>query len=64
VTARLAVEAGASFGWCKYVTDNGGTIAIDTFGASAPAKELFQHYGFTVENIVEHAQQLARGQPA
>jgi transketolase len=61
VTARLAVEAGASFGWCKYVTDHGRTIAVDTFGASAPAKEVFRHYGFTVENIVEHARQLVRG---
>jgi transketolase len=61
VTARLAVEAGASFGWCKYVTDHGRTITIDTFGASAPAKEIFQHHGFTVANIVEHARQLVRG---
>jgi transketolase len=60
VTARLAVEAGASFGWCKYVTDHGRTIAVDTFGASAPAQEVFRHYGFTVENIVEHARQLVR----
>jgi transketolase len=61
VTARLAVEAGASFGWCKYVTDDGRTITRDTFGASAPARELFQHYGFTVENVVAHAKQLAGG---
>ena len=60
VTARLAVEAGASLGWCRYVTDRGGTITIDEFGASAPAKELFQHYGFTVENVVDHARSLLR----
>jgi transketolase len=58
VTARLAVEAGAALGWCQYVTDHGGTITINKFGASAPAKELFQHYGFTVENIVDHAGRL------
>jgi transketolase len=58
VTARLAVEAGAALGWCQYVTDHGGTITINEFGASAPAKELFQHYGFTVENIVNHAKRL------
>jgi transketolase len=58
VTARLAVEAGAALGWCKYVTDHGGTITINKFGASAPAKDLFQHYGFTVENIVDHAGRL------
>ena len=60
VTARLAVEAGASLGWCKYVTDRGDTITIDRFGASAPAKELFKHYGFTVENIVDHARALVQ----
>jgi len=60
VTARLAVEAGAALGWCKYVTDRGGTITINEFGASAPAKELFKHYGFTVENIIDHAKALVQ----
>jgi transketolase len=59
VTARIAVEAGASFGWCKYVTDHGATITIDRFGASAPARENFKHFGFTVENIVDRARKLA-----
>lgn len=58
VTARIAVEAGASLGWCKYVTDHGVTITIDRFGASAPAKENFKHLGFTAENIVNQARQL------
>jgi transketolase len=58
VTARLAVEAGAALGWCKYVTDRGDTITIDEFGASAPAQELFRHYGFTVENIIDRARAL------
>jgi len=58
VTARIAVEAGASFGWCKYVTDHGATITIDRFGASAPAKENFKRFGFTVDNIVDHARRL------
>jgi transketolase len=52
VTARLAVEAASSFGWCKYVTDHGRTIMIDQFGASAPAKENFKRFGFTVENVI------------
>jgi transketolase len=60
VTARLAVEAGASLGWCQYVTDHGSTITIDQFGASAPAKEVFQHYGFTVQNVVDHARKLVQ----
>jgi len=58
VTARVAVEAGASLGWCKYVTDHGVTITIDRFGASAPAKENFKHFGFTVDNVVDHARKL------
>lgn len=53
VRARLAVEAGATFGWHKYVGLDGDIIGIDRFGASAPAKELFKEFGFTVENIVQ-----------
>jgi transketolase len=60
VTARLAVEAGAALGWCKYVTDRGDTITINEFGASAPAQELFRHYGFTVENIIDRARALVQ----
>ena len=60
VTARIAVEAGASLGWCKYVTDHGTTITIDHFGASAPAKENFKHFGFTADNIVDHARKLVQ----
>jgi transketolase len=58
VTARLAVEAATSFGWCRYVTDHGSTITIDRFGASASARENFKRYGFTVENIVNRARDL------
>ncbi|MCL5281210.1 MAG: transketolase [Planctomycetes bacterium] len=60
VTARLAVEAGAALGWCQYVTDHGDTITLHEFGASAPAKVVFQHYGFTVENVVDHAKTLVQ----
>jgi transketolase len=60
VTARLAVEAGAALGWCKYVTDHGSTITIDRFGASAPAQEIFQHYGFTTENVISRVRQLVQ----
>ncbi len=58
VTARLAVEAGSSFGWHEWVGDRGGIIALDHFGASAPAGELFKHFGFTVENVVSKAREL------
>ena len=52
VTARVAVEAGVTQGWYKYVGLNGKVVGIDTFGESAPAGVLFKHFGFTVENVV------------
>lgn len=55
VTARLAIEAGATMCWYKYVGTDGDVLGIDTFGASAPAKKLFEKYGFTVENVVAKA---------
>jgi len=58
VEARLAVEAGSSFGWREWVGDRGGVIAVDRFGASAPAGEIFKHYGFTVENVVARAKEI------
>ena len=52
---RVAVEAGATDGWCKYVgtcdDPTGRVVGIDTFGESAPASVLFRHFGFTVENV-------------
>jgi transketolase len=57
-TTRLAVEAGSSFGWHEWVGDRGGIIALDRFGASAPAGELFKQFGFTVENVVTTARKL------
>ena len=50
VTKRLAIEAGTSFGWGKYVGLAGKTLTIDTWGASAPGDRIFKEYGFTVEN--------------
>lgn len=55
---RLAVEAGSSLGWCKYVTEEGDVIAVDKFGESAPGEEVFKEYGFTVENVVKKAKAL------
>ncbi len=51
VTARVAVEAAVTDGWWKYVGTNGKVIGIDTFGESAPADQLFKHFGFTAENV-------------
>ena len=50
---RVAVEAGVTDFWRKYVGLEGAVVGIDTFGESAPAGELFKHFGFTVENVVK-----------
>ncbi|MEF9894949.1 MAG: transketolase [Clostridia bacterium] len=55
VRARVAVEAGVAQGWEKYVGLDGEIIAMQGFGASAPSKLLFPHFGFTIENVVEKA---------
>ena len=52
VKARVAVEAGVSDGWYKYVGSDGRVVGIHTFGASAPAKDVFTYFGFTVDNVV------------
>jgi transketolase len=57
VTARVAVEQASSFGWNQYVGPQGGLVAMRTFGASAPLKELQKKFGFTVENVVQAARQ-------
>jgi transketolase len=60
VRARLAVEAGAAQGWERWVGDGGAVIAMDRFGASAPAKVLLEQFGFTVENVIAKARELLR----
>jgi transketolase len=59
--ARLAVEAGATQGWCKYVGGAGDVIGVDRFGASAPGDVVMREYGFTVENVCERAMALVPG---
>jgi transketolase len=56
VNARVAIEAGATLGWYKYVGTEGAVIGIDHFGASADAETLFTEFGITVSAIVEAAQ--------
>ena len=63
VRKRLAVEAGSPIGWHKYTTDEGGILAMNRFGESAPAEELFPKFGFTVENVVKRAQGVLNGHP-
>ncbi len=59
VTARVAVEAAVTDSWYKYVGLNGKVVGIDTFGESAPADELFKHFGFTTENVVDAINSVA-----
>ena len=58
VKARLAIEAGVSLGWSKYVGDAGDTLTVDRFGESAPAEDVFRDFGFTVENVIRKAKRL------
>ena len=53
---RVSIEAGTSWGWERYTMANGLRIGLDRFGASAPAPDLFQHFGFTVDAIVPRIQ--------
>jgi transketolase len=55
---RLAVEMASPMGWHKYTTDEGDMLGMETFGESAPAEELYKHFGFTVENVVKRAKAL------
>ncbi|AUI86992.1 transketolase [Vibrio azureus] len=58
VTARIAIEAGIADFWYKYVGFDGRIIGMTTFGESAPASQLFEMFGFTVENVVNTANEL------
>lgn len=55
ITARVAVEAGATFGWERYVGDHGTVIGLNRFGASAPYKVIFQNLGLTAEAVAAAA---------
>ena len=58
IRARLAVEAGVTQGWSKYVGLDGDVIGLDRFGASAPYTVIFEKLGFTVDNVVARAKRL------
>jgi transketolase len=53
ITARLAVEAGRSIGWERWVGPHGDILSVDRFGASAPGEVVMKEYGFTIEHVVE-----------
>ena len=58
VSARVAIEAGVTEGWWRFVGTQGRVIGLDRFGESAPASELFEHFGFTTENVVAVAKDV------
>ncbi|HEY2274519.1 MAG TPA: transketolase [Steroidobacteraceae bacterium] len=58
VTRRLAVEAGATQSWWRYVGSTGAVLGIDRFGASGKGADVFAHFGFTADNIAQHIRAL------
>ena len=64
VHARLAVEAGVTQGWHRYVGDQGDVIGVDRFGASAPGPVVMREYGFTVEHVCTRARDLLKRKDA
>ncbi len=58
VQARVSIEAASTFGWERYVGPNGAMVGMHTFGASAPAKDVFEHLGITTERLVETAREV------
>ena len=57
---KVVVEAASSFGWDKYVAGNGTVIGLDHFGASAPAGDLYKHFGITPEAVVTAVENCIR----
>jgi len=60
ITARLAIEAGVSFGWHRWVGERGVILGVDHFGASAPYEQIYQGFGLTVERVVAEGLRLVR----
>jgi transketolase len=60
VGARVSVEAGITMGWERWIGSAGHAIGLDRFGASAPAEELFDRFGFNVDNVAAHVRRLVR----
>ena len=58
VSSKLAIEAGTALGWEQFIGENGDTITVDKFGTSAPYKDAFADYGFTVRNIVKKTKDI------
>jgi transketolase len=56
--ARVSVEAGSTLGWERWVGDHGATVGMKGFGASGPYKDLYEHFGFTPENVARQAREV------
>ncbi len=63
VRARVAIEAGATFGWDRYVGADGAVVGLDRFGASAPYKAIYEHLGLTAEAVAAAALRVLDGKP-
>jgi len=58
VRARVSIEAGTTFGWSRWVGDQGISIGVDRFGASAPAERIYEEYGLTPAAVVAAVKKL------
>ena len=58
VPVRVSIEAGVTFGWDKWVGEEGFSIGVDKYGASAPAEVVMEHYGITAAHVVEQVKRL------
>ena len=54
----ITIEAASTLGWVKFITKKGLTFGIDTFGKSAPYKDIYKHFGLTAENIIKKTKKL------
>ena len=59
-TARVVIEAGVTASWWRYAGPSGRIIGLDRFGESAPAEELFEHFGFSTSNVVAVAKNVLK----
>ncbi|MGB6555208.1 MAG: hypothetical protein WBE78_17075, partial [Candidatus Binataceae bacterium] len=60
IRKRLAIEAGVPMCWYQWVGLDGSVVGMTTFGASGPSADVMKHFGFTVENVVNHALELLK----
>ncbi|MEE8204478.1 MAG: transketolase C-terminal domain-containing protein, partial [Dehalococcoidales bacterium] len=58
LTARVSIEAAATFGWERYIGTEGTAIGLDHFGASAPYQEIYEHFGLTAQHMADEAMRL------